>query len=587
MVFSSRARGDPVTPLIDAYLGDPVVLRSLVAGTNDVHTLHVDGHWFRTEPNSPTSPPASTAHLGISERMDLAIPRAGGPQNLPGDYLYYNGRSFKLNEGSWGILRVRGPGDGRDLRPLPDRTVQRPSSSVCPSGSRPRRFAVAAVDAPLPMLGGRPGKIYALDTDVAAITSGRQPATPLVLHVQVGDCIKIELTNRMSAGAVSIHADQLAFDPADSAGVAVGREPRQAVDPGMRRTYTFYASPEVGPTTALLRDWGDVGRQPGLGLYGAVVVVPKGSVVTDPLTGHDRSSSAGWAADIRPAHGPSYRDFTLFLQDQDAGIGTHRMPYTERVDGPVGINYQATPFTGRRPEVATTPEIRAFVGDPVRIHVIAPWSEQAQVFSVENHRWPLEPESSAPIWWTRCRSEPWRRSPWPWMAVRAGPSISRASMSTGTIVSLTGRPACGAISGSDARARCRSVRSSEVPPRRAGVRNAQESGSGSPPAFRLSFSRVCSLWWRPGVAAGGGRPGARGDPGWRVRVEPSLPADWRDLSGSPQVSGRGLSRLHAPARAAQASARAAQAAQASARAAQASARAAQGGQGPVAAARRR
>ena len=27
----------------------------------------------------------------------------------------------------------------------------------------------------------------------------------------------------------------------------------------------------------------------------------------------------------------------------------------------------------------------------MRIHVLAPWSEQAQVFSVEGHRWPLEP----------------------------------------------------------------------------------------------------------------------------------------------------------------------------------------------------
>jgi hypothetical protein len=59
--------------------------------------------------------------------------------------------------------------------------------------------------------------------------------------------------------------------------------------------------------------------------------------------------------------------------------------------GTTAINYQATPFTGTRPAQATTPQLLAFAGDPVQIHVLAPWSEQAHVFSIENHRWPQEP----------------------------------------------------------------------------------------------------------------------------------------------------------------------------------------------------
>ena len=39
--------GDP--PLLEAYLGDPIVIRGLVSEMNDVHTLHVDGHWFRLD----------------------------------------------------------------------------------------------------------------------------------------------------------------------------------------------------------------------------------------------------------------------------------------------------------------------------------------------------------------------------------------------------------------------------------------------------------------------------------------------------------------------------------------------------------
>jgi hypothetical protein len=249
---------------------------------------------------------------------------------------------------------------------------------------------VVAVDAKLPMLGDKPGKAYVLEADAAAVAAGRAPPDPLVLHVNVGDCVVVDLANRTS-GPVSLHADQLAFDPADSAGVAAGREPRQATDPGQRRQYRFYAAPEIGPTVALLRDFGDVVHNPALGLYGAVVVSPPGATVTDPATGADMSARSAWAVDVHPRDGPAYRDFTLLLHDEDPAIGTHRMPYTEHVAGTVGVNYQATPFTGARPAQATAPELRAFAGDPVQVHVLAPWSEQAHVFSIENHRWPLEP----------------------------------------------------------------------------------------------------------------------------------------------------------------------------------------------------
>jgi len=121
-----------------------------------------------------------------------------------------------------------------------------------------------------------------------------------------------------------------------------------------------------------------------------VIVGPAGARYTDPATGADADASSSWAVDV---HGPagSYRDFSLFLQDEDAGIDTHRMPYTTKVDPPVGINYNATPFMGARPAQATTPLLQAFAGDPVHVHVLVPWSEQAHVFSIENHRWSLEP----------------------------------------------------------------------------------------------------------------------------------------------------------------------------------------------------
>ena len=394
LLFSTATHGDPETPLIEAYLADPVVLRTLVSATNDVHTLHVDGHTFRAESSSARSPPISTIHLGISERYDLSIPAAGGPQRLPGDYLYYNGRSFKLHEGSWGLLRVL-PGGGSSLRALPGREITPPpAASVCPVNAPVRHFSVAAIDTTLPMLAEvsppRAAKVFVLDSDEQLVRSGARGADPLVLHVNVGDCIAVTLHNDTKGGPVSLHPDQLAFDPATSAGVAAGREPDQAVAAGQSRTFTWFASPAVGVTTALLRDWGDVTHSPGLGAYGAVIVGQAGARYTDPVTGADASAGSAWAVDVHTPSG-SYRDFALFLQDEDAGIGTHRMPYAKKVEPPVGINYRATPFTGQRPPQASTPLLKAFTGDPVHIHVLVPWSEQAHVFSIEGHRWSMEP----------------------------------------------------------------------------------------------------------------------------------------------------------------------------------------------------
>ena len=395
MLFSSGSGGDPETPLLEAYLGDPLVVRTLVGANNDAHSWHLDGHWFRKEPWSNKSPPISTINVGISERYDLVVPKAGGPQAMPGDYLYYSGRTFKLREGSWGILRVHGAGSGGGLARLPGHEdVPRPASTVCPSGAPLRRAAVAAVNVPLPMLGTGQGTIYVTEDQRASVTSGREKPEPLVLHVDVGDCLQVTLRNT-TGGPVSMHADLLAYDPAVSAGMAAGREPDQSVGPGGTRRYTFYASPEVGPTVAMLRDWGDVTTNPGRGLYGAVVVAPKGATFT----------GTGTSVVVHPPGAPAYRDFTLFFQDEDEALGTHRMPYATAVRGTVGINYASAPLKDRLeqdPDPSrvfdssvhgdpATPVLQAFAGDPVKLHVLAPWSEQAQVFSVEGHQWPEEP----------------------------------------------------------------------------------------------------------------------------------------------------------------------------------------------------
>jgi hypothetical protein len=366
-----------------------------VAGTNEVHTWHVDGHWFRLEPYSRTSPPVNTVHLGISERFDVVIPRAGGPQGLPGDYLYHSGRIFKLREGSWGLLRVHSPGAAGAVQPLPGREAPPLlAGGICPQEAPRQKFVAVAITVPLPMLEGSLGVAYVLEKDRAAVLAGRRPPEPLVLHVHVGDCLEIRLRNETDT-PVSLHADLLAYDPAEA-----GPVPPDAV-----RGYMFFAHPEVGETAALLRDAGNVLESCRAGLYGAVIVGSPGTRYYHPTTGDDLGGGASWAVDAHPVSGPPYRDFALFLQDEDEVIGTAQMPYKEQVQGLVGLNYGKEPLARRLVANKDTaklfrsavhgdpavPLLEAFAGDRVRLHLFVPFSEQAHVFSLEGHRWPLEP----------------------------------------------------------------------------------------------------------------------------------------------------------------------------------------------------
>src|SRR5207253_9742354 len=141
-------------------------------------------------------------------------------------------------------------------------------------------------------------------------------AEPLVLHVNSGDCVRVNLANHTQAGPVSFTCDILAYDPLDSGGVAAGNDPPQAVGTGASRTFTFYADPVLGQPAALVRDWGDVLANPGLGLYGAVVVGPPGATYREPTAGADLGLAASWRAGggPPPAGGPAGRNVTLFPQ---------------------------------------------------------------------------------------------------------------------------------------------------------------------------------------------------------------------------------------------------------------------------------
>jgi len=95
-----------------------------------------------------------------------------------------------------------------------------------------------------------------------------------------------------------------------------------------------------------------------------------------------------------------YRDFSLLLADLDARIGVDAMPYPADVGDAVLVNYRSAgarpdavhPFSSLTNGDPATPILRAYAGDPVRVHAIAaPGSEQDQVLGLGGLTWPFDP----------------------------------------------------------------------------------------------------------------------------------------------------------------------------------------------------
>ena len=435
-LFNSAVHGDPDTPLLRAYVGDTMVFRLLHTLMNETMTWTLSGHTFLTERYAGDANRKNSIHIGIAERYDLVVPQAGGPRLQVGDYIHFNGRASKFSEGAWGLIRVLDK-EVPDLHELPAgysgrNEIPKPQP-VCPHGAPVKSFNVVAMDYPSMkfnpkapeaievdferkiQISNPEAKIYTLEEEASKVATGLQPM-PLTLRANVGDCLKVNLKNKMKAGRASFSAISLAFDPKDSLGANVGNNPGdQTIGPGESRTYTYYADPFLGEISSLVWDWGNVMLNPRNGLFGAVVIGPKGSKYRDPKTGEDISQKNSWVADViidRTIQGNetrvNYRDAALFFQDEDNIIGTSFMPYVQNVAGLTGVNYRSEPYKYReetgcslgrmfqpcvadKPEDPVTPIIEAHAGDPVRIHVFGANNEQNQMFSVEKHEWPIEP----------------------------------------------------------------------------------------------------------------------------------------------------------------------------------------------------
>lgn len=110
---------DPQTPIFTAPQGAQVRFRMLhPPGTGIVQVFSLHGHVWQRNPYAAGSTQigdnklsqwmGSLDNLGSTAHYDLVIDQAGGPAQVPGDYLYSAFVPAKSQFGLWGIFRVLG-----------------------------------------------------------------------------------------------------------------------------------------------------------------------------------------------------------------------------------------------------------------------------------------------------------------------------------------------------------------------------------------------------------------------------------------------------------------------------------------------
>jgi len=152
MAFSSRAHGDPVTPLLRAYAGDRVKVHVLGApGSEQPHAFSLGGLNWAVDPLIRGGNVTSAAALLPWTTLDAEIlGGAGGHGRAAADYWYGDLRRPFAQAGMWGLLRVL-PRDRceDDLLALPGRACGEPEAAE-PAATPPPRPESTPEPAPTP-----------------------------------------------------------------------------------------------------------------------------------------------------------------------------------------------------------------------------------------------------------------------------------------------------------------------------------------------------------------------------------------------------------------------------------------------------
>lgn len=274
------------------------------------------------------------------------------------------------------------------------------------------------------------GFMYVLDENIPAVrqqeASGqvstglrKDPIQPMVIRANLGECLIVNFTNRLSGGDASLHVHGLAYT-ADSAGSAVGLNQDTFVSASQTVTYRLPMPADLAAEGAYYFHSHGASRQlVAHGLFGVVVAEPGGSTYRDPETGAPLVGG-NWEAIIVDPNGPDFRESTLLFHevgDESFDLRDARGNNLPRVDdvsgvyrpGARAINYRSEPFRNRlllEDDKSqgygsymfgdpATPMPRSYLGEPTKTRLVHAGGEVIHVYHLHGggDRWRRNPKA--------------------------------------------------------------------------------------------------------------------------------------------------------------------------------------------------
>ena len=224
---------DPFTPVLRAYAGDNVQVRTLVGAHHNPHYFSIDGVKWLYEPDSSNTGFRNNQQMGISEHyeMNFELPDATAATPKPfADYLYNaSAGADGITNGLWGVMRAYKQKVDQ-LVPLPNNVppAQPAVASIQPPpGAKVRRYKVVATSAQQALggplvynnrgqAGGTGSKeliqnpnalLYVRAEDLTSPDAKGKlkagvPVEPLILRAAAGEWIEITLVNALKPASL-------------------------------------------------------------------------------------------------------------------------------------------------------------------------------------------------------------------------------------------------------------------------------------------------------------------------------------------------------------------------------------------------
>jgi manganese oxidase len=415
--------GDPFTPLLRAYENDKVQIRILVGAQEEGHNFKIHGQKWLSDPSASDSGYVSSQLMGISEHFEFNLASVR-PVDAPFvDYLVQPGASTDDQwNGLWTLLRAYSGSQARrsDLLTLPNnpkgdspKADSKNFTGVCPRTAPQRKFSIVAAMARdvLPdrtlVYNANPANggilhdptailfVHKEDLDQNGLIKAGVPVEPLILRANAGDCIFLEVNNRLPeempsvsdpstwgyftlpmiveyfnanditpSNHVGLTPQLLLYDQVEDSGDNAGFNAPKTAPPGGSVSYKWYAGDvqyQKGSWKARPMEYGAVNLMPsdpikhaGRGAVAALIVEPQGARwEEDPGT---RAS-----ATVTKPDGSYFREFVLVMQNSVNLQNDHGpVPNLDDAEDPEdsgqkAFNYRTEPLwkrTGLQPDTS-------------------------------------------------------------------------------------------------------------------------------------------------------------------------------------------------------------------------------------------